>query len=91
MPVNGSPAPMRHCSPEQFELESDFSPTKVRWEAFGLEKQAPRSLEVTLNDVTLALATRDADQRTNNAERTPEIEVILEISEEVSCGLPVMR
>lgn len=62
-------------------MESDFSPTKVRWEAFGLERQAPRSLEATLNDVALSLATRDSAQRNNNAERTPDIEVILEIGE----------
>ncbi|KAJ9107616.1 hypothetical protein QFC21_001075 [Naganishia friedmannii] len=62
-----------------FELESDFSPAQVRWEAFAIEQQAPRTLEQTLNDVLLSLVTRDTKQRENNARRTPDIEVILEI------------
>ncbi|KAJ9112572.1 hypothetical protein QFC19_000589 [Naganishia cerealis] len=62
-----------------FELESDFSPAKVRWEAFGLEKQAPRSLEATLNDIVTSLITRDIKHRANNAERASDIEVVLEI------------
>ncbi|KAJ9091925.1 hypothetical protein QFC21_007038 [Naganishia friedmannii] len=60
-----------------FELESDVSPTKVRWEAFALEKQAPRSLEATLNEVLLSLTTRDTEQRRNDADNTPEIKVVL--------------
>ncbi|KAJ9123140.1 hypothetical protein QFC22_001333 [Naganishia vaughanmartiniae] len=60
-------------------LESDFSPAKVRWEAFGLEKQAPRSLEQTLNDILLSLAARDTKRRENNAGKILNIEVILEI------------
>ncbi|KAJ9124525.1 hypothetical protein QFC24_003317 [Naganishia onofrii] len=62
-----------------FELESDFSPAQVRWEAFAMERKAPRTLEETLNDVLLTLAKRDTKQRENNARKTPNIEVVLEI------------
>jgi hypothetical protein len=45
-----------------------------------MERKAPRTLEETLNDVLLTLAKRDTKQRENNARKTPNIEVVLEIS-----------